>query len=87
MLDKGKKEKVDPIVARFNRIEGQVAGIRRMYEKDACDCEAIVQQIQAARSALGKVAGLVLTDEAGRCVEENDIKRFKKIVDDTFKVL
>lgn len=87
MLDKEKKGKVDPVIARLNRIEGQVAGIRRMYEKDACDCEAIVQQVQAARSALGKVAGLVLTDEVDRCVEEEDIKRIKKIVDDTFKVL
>lgn len=87
MSSSKKDGKMDPIVARINRIEGQVAGIRRMYTEENCDCEAIVQQIQAARSALGKVAGLILANEAGDCVEKEDMERLKKIVDSTFKAL
>lgn len=78
--------KKDPIAARINRIEGQIQGIRRMYEARRA-CAEIVQQVQAARAALGKLAGILLTDEARRCADAGDIKKLEKIVTKTFKTI
>ncbi len=41
------------LIARLRRVEGQVRGIQGMIEKDA-DCEAIAQQLSAARKALDR---------------------------------
>ena len=74
----------DPIDARLNRAEGQVKAIKKMYA-DGRSCSDIVQQVQAARAALGRVASLLLTNEARRCADAGDVKELKKIVDKTFK--
>lgn len=76
----------DPILQRINRVEGQVAGVKRMYENKK-SCVDIVQQIHAARSALGKVAEILLTDEARRCAEAGDVKELEKVVKRTFKAI
>jgi len=39
------------MVSRLRRIEGQLRGVQNMVEQDA-DCEAVAQQISAARRAL-----------------------------------
>jgi len=77
---------VDPIISRINRIEGQIAGIKKMYESGR-SCSDIVQQTQAVRAALGKFAGTILTNEAKRCSEEGKIKELKEVVDQTFKTI
>jgi DNA-binding FrmR family transcriptional regulator len=41
------------LVARLRRVEGQLRGIQGMIEKDA-SCEAIAQQLSAARRALDR---------------------------------
>ena len=78
--------KKDPIMARINRIEGQVQGIKKMYDQERA-CVDIVQQVQAARAALGKLATILLTDEAKRCVDAGDLKELEKIVNKTFKTI
>ncbi len=75
----------DPVVSRLNRIQGQINAVKRMYEEED-DCVSVVQQIQAARSAMAKVAQILLSDEASRCVEKGDTKKLKQVVDRTFKV-
>jgi CsoR family transcriptional regulator, copper-sensing transcriptional repressor len=76
----------DPIEARMNRIEGQIKGVKQMYFLNK-SCEDIVQQIQAVRAALSKVAGLLLVDEATRCTEKGKVKDFEKVVAKAFKTL
>jgi len=76
--------KSDPILHRINRIEGQIRGVRAMYENSRA-CTEVVQQVQAARAALGKLASTLLTDEARRCVDAGDMKELEKIVDRAFK--
>ena len=49
------------IIARLNRIEGQVRGIKQMTE-DGEYCIDILTQISAANSALKSVALLLLDD-------------------------
>ncbi len=78
--------KLDPIEARLNRAEGQIKAIKRMYDQGAA-CSDVVQQVQAVRSALGKIAGLLLTGEVKRCAEMGDVDELEKIVDRTFKTL
>lgn len=78
--------KPDPIMARINRIEGQVKAVKKMYESGK-DCSAIVQQIQAVRAALGKVASALLTNEARKCAEKGNVSELEKVVDRTFKTI
>lgn len=80
------KLKKDPVISRINRIEGQIEGIRRMYEAKRA-CTEIVQQVQASRAALGKLASTLLSDEAKRCIDKGDMKGLEKIVNRTFKTL
>ncbi len=81
---KNSKLKKDPILARINRIEGQIAGIKKMYQANRA-CTEIVQQVQASRAALGKLASTLLSDEAKRCADKGDTKGLEKIVNRTFK--
>jgi DNA-binding FrmR family transcriptional regulator len=55
------------LLARLHRIEGQIAGIARMVEKDRY-CIDVLTQIRAARAALDKVALGLLDDHAQHCV-------------------
>ncbi len=55
-------------IKRLNRIEGQVRGIARMIEEERY-CIDVLQQLQAIKSALGRVEDLILKDHAETCVE------------------
>lgn len=54
-------------IGRLKRIEGQVAGIRRMIG-DRRYCMDIVNQISAVEAALHKVSALVLRNHMETCV-------------------
>jgi DNA-binding FrmR family transcriptional regulator len=79
------KSKKDSVSNRLNRVEGQVKGIKRMYQDAGCDCISLITQIQAARAALGKTAELILVEEAQRCADKGDTKRLKEIVASMYK--
>lgn len=49
----------DPVMVRLHRIEGQVAGVCRMYESER-SCLEIFDQLAAARAGLQAVGMLVL---------------------------
>lgn len=55
------------IVNRLRRIEGQVRGLQQMIA-DERYCIDILHQIQAVKSAIGKVESEVLKDHAAHCV-------------------
>src|SRR6266545_2834817 len=59
----------DGILRRLRRIEGQVAGIRKMQE-DGRYCIDVFDQISAARAALEATALLILEDHVNGCVRE-----------------
>lgn len=54
---------------RLRRIEGQVRGVARMIE-DERYCVDILNQIEAIRAGLGRVAGMVLKSHSEHCVRE-----------------
>lgn len=56
------------LVVRLNRVQGQVAAIRRMIEDDNAKCEDIMIQINAADAALHRIGLMVLEGHLGHCV-------------------
>jgi DNA-binding FrmR family transcriptional regulator len=89
MLDKSKlknrKSHLDSIEIRLNKIEGQIRGVQKMYQKENCDSIEITTQIQAIRAALARVAILVLSDDAKRCAGRGDLKKLETILEKTFR--
>lgn len=61
--DKAKKD----LIARLNRIEGQVRGIKGMVEKDVY-CDDILNQIAAVHSAMNSVSRLILDNHMKSCL-------------------
>jgi DNA-binding FrmR family transcriptional regulator len=59
------------ITNRLKRVEGQIRGLQRMVEEQR-DCEAILTQLMAARSALDRVGLLVADNFVEQCVTTTD---------------
>ena len=55
------------LIARINRIEGQVRGLKKMVEGDR-DCLQVLKQIAAASGALRSLGSLILEDHLKGCV-------------------
>ena len=55
------------LIARINRIEGQVRGLRKMVEEDR-DCLQVLRQIAAASGALRSLGSVILEDHLKGCV-------------------
>ena len=62
------KEAKSAVLKRLARVEGQVAGLKRMIEGDRY-CIDIVTQISAVRAALKRIQDDVLADHVAHCVE------------------
>ncbi len=56
----------DAIVKRLKRIEGQIRGLQKMVSNER-DCESIVTQLAAVRSAIDSVGALVLSNYIKIC--------------------
>lgn len=54
------------IVKRLKRIEGQIRGLQKMVDEER-DCESIVTQLAAVRSAIDGVGALVLNNYIKIC--------------------
>jgi len=65
-----RKEKVEVsrevIVKRLRRIEGQIRGLQKMVAEER-ECESIVTQLAAVRSAIDSVGALVLNNYIKIC--------------------
>ncbi|GEK58960.1 cytoplasmic protein [Marinococcus halophilus] len=59
----------DQMKNRVKRVEGQVRGILRMMEEEK-DCKELVSQMNAARTALDRTIGLVVSTNLEECVRE-----------------
>jgi DNA-binding FrmR family transcriptional regulator len=55
------------LIARINRIQGQVGGIKKMVTEDR-DCVQVLKQIAATSGALRSVGALLLEDHLKGCV-------------------
>lgn len=69
-MEHGYYEHKDDVLARLNRVEGQVRGVKRMVEEDQY-CIDILTQITAVSNALKKVAVGLLDDHIRHCVADS----------------
>ncbi len=67
----GTDQDKERLVKRLNRIEGQIAGVRKMIERDA-DCMETLRQISSAAVALRGVWLQAVGDHIRGCVERSD---------------
>jgi DNA-binding FrmR family transcriptional regulator len=58
----------DQIKNRVKRIEGQLRGILRMMEEDK-DCKDVITQLSAARTAIDRTIGVVVSSNLVHCVK------------------
>jgi DNA-binding FrmR family transcriptional regulator len=69
------------LLNRLRRAEGQMRGVQRMIE-DGRDCEAILQQLTAVRSALHTASLALARSYANQClVEASDAKATSQVID------
>lgn len=66
---------------RLKRIEGQIAGIRKMIEDDQY-CDDVLTQISAVRSALGSVAEMLFKAHLNTCILEQIRSGSEEIMDE-----
>ena len=74
------------IIARLNRIEGQVRGIQGMLEKDAY-CTDIMVQVAAVNAALNSFNKVLLTNHLHTCVAENIRAGNDEVIDELATLL
>ncbi len=55
------------VIARINRIEGQIRGLKKMVETDR-DCLHVLKQVAAASGALRSLGSVILEDHLKGCV-------------------
>lgn len=72
------------VIARMKRIEGQIRGIQRMIEEGK-ECEDILVQVRAVRSALRSATGQIMRRYIMRCQEQSEatgdpVAQYEKLV-------
>jgi DNA-binding FrmR family transcriptional regulator len=55
---------------RLKRIEGQIKGVLSMMEQEK-DCRDIVIQLSAARNAIDRTIGVIVSTNLEQCVRES----------------
>jgi DNA-binding FrmR family transcriptional regulator len=64
---------------RLKRIEGQLAAIRTMLENDR-ECDEVVIQFLAAKSAIESAFSEVLEKNLVKCLNEDDNDKMKRLI-------
>jgi DNA-binding FrmR family transcriptional regulator len=64
------KDSKKAVLHRLHRIEGQVRGIIRMVEEGK-DCEEVLNQIAAVRSAMESVGVQIITRRMKECLQSD----------------
>ncbi len=59
----------DKMKNRVKRIEGQMRGILRLMEEEK-DCEGVITQLSAVRTAIDRTIGVVVSANLVECVKE-----------------
>ncbi|RFU61643.1 metal-sensitive transcriptional regulator [Peribacillus glennii] len=58
------------VMNRLKRIEGQIKGVLGMMQQGK-DCRDIVTQLSAARNAIDRTIGVIVSENLEQCVREN----------------
>jgi CsoR family transcriptional regulator, copper-sensing transcriptional repressor len=74
------------ILNRLRRLEGQVRGLQTMIDADK-DCEAVLTQVMAAKSALNQVGLLIVGHSMRTCLQASKATTKEELVDEALGVL
>lgn len=67
----------DLLKNRVKRIEGQLRGILRMMEEGK-DCKDVITQMSAARTAIDRSIGVIVSQNLVECVKQAEAEGTKK---------
>lgn len=73
------------ILNRLRRLEGQIRGLQTMIE-DGKDCESVMTQVMAARSALDKIGLHIIGHSMKTCLAEDTTKDRDQLVDEAIEI-
>ncbi len=73
------------IINRLKRLEGQVRGLQTMIESGK-DCESVLTQIMAAKSALNQVGLHIIGHSMKTCLVDESVKDRDELIDEAIKV-
>lgn len=73
------------IINRLKRLEGQVRGLQTMIESGK-DCEAVLTQIMAAKSALNQVGLHIIGYSMKTCLVDDGDKTRDELIDEAISV-
>jgi DNA-binding FrmR family transcriptional regulator len=71
---------------RLKRLEGQIRGLQAMID-DGKDCDAVLTQVMAAKSALNQVGLLIIGHSMKACLEVGEATTKDEIVDEALAVV
>jgi len=73
------------IINRLKRLEGQIRGLQSMLESGK-ECEAVLTQIMAAKSALNQVGMHIIGHSMKNCLIDDEEKTRDELIDEAIKV-
>jgi len=73
------------IVNRLKRLEGQIRGLQTMIESGK-ECEAVLTQVMAAKSALNQVGMHIIGHSMKHCLIDDDNKTRDELIDEAIAV-
>lgn len=77
------------LMLRLRRVEGQMRGVQKMVEEDR-DCQEILQQLAAIRSAVQNASELFLRTYARECLTRagsgEEVDR-EELIDDVMRLM
>ena len=77
------------LMLRLRRVEGQMRGVQKMVEEDR-DCQDILQQLAAIRSAVQNASEVFLRTYAKECLtragSSEDVDR-EELIDDVMRLM
>lgn len=73
------------ILNRLRRLEGQIRGLQSMIESGK-DCEDVLTQIMAAKSALNQVGLHIIGHSMKRCLIDEEDKTRDELIDEAIAV-
>jgi DNA-binding FrmR family transcriptional regulator len=74
------------ILNRLRRLEGQIRGLQAMVEAGQ-DCEPVLNQVMAARSALNQIGLLIIRHSMKTCLLDGEPRTKDELVDEALTVL
>ncbi|MBS3957380.1 MAG: metal-sensitive transcriptional regulator [Clostridiales bacterium] len=73
------------IINRLKRLEGQIRGLQMMVESGK-DCEDVLTQIMAAKSALNQVGLHIIGHSMKRCLIDTENRTRDELIDEAIAV-